>query len=197
MSQKIDSKYIKENVKCCFCDSTKLKRRHKQSFKSKVDTNCNFNDQKIHWRQFECENCNELTNVTNTDEEILHKDECAVLPFSCFNYCVEIMDDMVNLALFYKDTVKGDVIEDDIRDYHILFFEEFFLKHNIKASNSMENYWEIGFNKNYYDFKTFEEGLEIINKLMKQAGASYWKDLEQMDESDMEDMSFQENYMFF
>jgi hypothetical protein len=195
MTTKINTDYIKKNVACWNCDSSDLKRRHKQTFKSPLDENLELNEQKIHWRQFECEKCHEITNVTNTEETLLSKIEEAVLPFSVFDYCIEMMDNQINLALFYKPSVKGEVVEDDVRDEHILLFNEFFSKHNIKAANSMENYWEIMFNKEHYDFETLEDGIKIIKDLILTTGATYSKELEQADE--LECSEFNVRYLFF
>lgn len=182
MATKIDTKYLKKHVKCWACDSQNLKRRHKQSFKSLIDENGDFNETKIHWRQFECDDCQELTNVSSSDTVLFSQGEDAQLPFTSFRYGVCVFSDFIHLGLFYNSKVKGEVIEDDVRDEHILFFEKFFEKHNIKVANAMENFWELQFSKEHYKFTNFSDGVQIVRDLLKNVGSFYDASIEHSDD---------------
>lgn len=54
---KINSDYIKNNVSCAHCESTKLKRSYKKSFKSPIDEVGNKKNTTMEWRQFTCSSC--------------------------------------------------------------------------------------------------------------------------------------------
>lgn len=195
---KINSKYIKDNVKCWCCGEggKKLKRTHKQSFKSPMNSDLELKSEKFEWRQFNCD-CGEDTNVLNTESKILSVTEEAVIPFTGFDFYFQI-DEEISLWMFYKDTVKGQVIEDDIRDDMIFNFNEFFAKHHIAADNSMENCWEITFDKFYYTLKDLEDAVEKVKKILLEAGATYSKEMaEEMEEHDNypEDFDMENVYM--
>lgn len=193
---KINSMFIKDNVTCQHCNSSNLKRSHKQTFKSGIDENLNFKEQKLEWRQFTCSDCNYTTNVLNNENDILSIEYFPVTPFSSFDFCVEIMDYFFSFCLFYKDNVKGEIIEDDV-DYNIFMFERFFLEHHIKAENTMENCWEVLFDKNYYNFDNFEDGLSILKSILEKTGSKFNKNLIMDDEVDISDFTFQNDSVFF
>ena len=188
---KINSQYIKNNVKCKHCQSTNLKRSHKQSFKSGINSDLEFNEQKFEWRQFECKDCGEITNVLNTDQAIVSVTEEAVLPFSAFDYNVMVDHEMVSLSLFYKQSINGEVIHDDIREEHIFMFEELFNKLHIEADNIMENVFQLLFDPNQYNFNENEEVLDFLHKTLKNAGARFNRDLIDYDEEEFEDLEWE------
>lgn len=187
---KINSKYIKDNVKCVHCGEggKKLKRTHKQSFKSPMNADLENKPEKFEWRQFSCD-CGYTTNVLNTENKLLSVTEEAVTPFSAFNFYFTVEEEF-SLYLFYKDSIKGEVIEDDVRDEMIFNFNEFFAKHHMAADNLMENCWEITFDKFYYNFKDVKEAIAVAKNVLLKSGAKY--DLEMAME--MEDEYSEEEF---
>lgn len=192
---KINSKYIKDNVKCVNCGATgnQLKRSHKQSFKSLIDANGDNNPEKFEWRQFEC-SCGTTTNVLNTATNLVSVSEHAVTPFSSFDFYFQIEEEFC-LWMFYKENVNGEVIEDDVRDDMILAFNEFFSKHHMQVDNSMENCWDILFDRAYYNFKNVDELLEKAKEIILKSGATYNPDPDMVDENDPECFELKNAYM--
>ena len=192
---KINSKYIKDNVKCVECNAagSSLKRSHKQSFKSPIDANGDNNTEKFEWRQFEC-SCGTTTNVLNTATKIVSISEHAVTPFSSFDFYFLIADEL-SLLVFYKESVNGEVIEDNIRDEMVLAFNDFFSKHHIQADNLMENCWEIMFDRAYYNFKDVDEVLEKAKEIMLKSGATYNPDPNMEDENSPEEFEISNAYI--
>lgn len=194
---KINSQYIKSNVKCTHCQSQNIKRTHKQTFKSGINSNLDFQEEKFEWRQFECKDCGEITNVLNTENAIQSISEEPILPFSAFNYCVFIDHDMVSLTTFYKGSVKGNIIEDDIREEHIFLFEKLFEKNNIEACNIMENVFELSFNKEKHDFNSNEEVINYLNSLMEKTGSTFSQNLlDSYQDEEFENMDWKEDKIY-
>lgn len=148
---KINSKYIKENVSCIHCGSSKLKRRYKKTFCTTVDLDGNIvPEEKINWRVYECLECEEHTHVNSTDTEIKSITESACLSFSCYEYYFCVNNDLLDedslcfcLVPSYDYYAIDFVIEDDIRDENIYGFAGYFLKNNIAVSNVLENTWRV------------------------------------------------------
>ena len=198
MTDKINTKYIKENAKCYACESQDLKRIHKQSFNSLIDEKNNVNKTKFSWRQFECKNCQETNNILSTENKLISISKKVNLPFCAFQYYVELGNYLFELEIYYKESVKGGIDTSDgiWGNKEILMFEEFFSKHHMIAEFRNENVFEVSFDKNYYNFNNFKDGLKILKDLLSSSGMKYDKEISCSD-TVIENCIFEKEDIFF
>lgn len=71
----------------------------------------------------------------------------------------------------YKET-QGEVIEDDLRDEHILNMQNYFNKFNIYVENLAENLFKIYFNKDKHSFLSNSSVLNYLKKILSDAGCN-------------------------
>jgi hypothetical protein len=175
---KMNTAYLKEHISCYHCQSNNIKRKHKQSFNTPIDENGKENIKKVYWRKFECNQCNNITNVLNDEDNILSSSKDVVLPFSAFDFVPTLEDSSMGFSLFYIDKINDNyVINDNVSERHILGFNNFFKENNVEVSNVMENTWEILFNKNKHQFKDIKEVYIEMTKLLTKAGVNFsWKE---------------------
>lgn len=167
---KINSDYIKNNVSCAHCESTKLKRSYKKSFKSPIDEVGNKKNTTMEWRQFTCSSCGEITNVLNTENNIISITKFAALPFCAFDVELKIENAELYAFFTYKD-INGEVVEDDLSYQHILNLQLYFNKFDMYVENNMENTFQIYFNKDKHSFISNSSMFNYVNKVLSEAGA--------------------------
>jgi hypothetical protein len=194
MSEKINTKYIKENAKCYACESQDLKRIHKKSFNSLIDEDNNFNKSKFCWRQFECKNCQETNNILSSENKLISISKKIKLPFCAFDYYIELGNYLFELEIYYKDSVTDSAT--GVWGDEILMFKEFFSKHHMIAEFFNENRFEVSFDRNYYNFDNFKDGLKILKDLLNQTGINYDEEISCCD-TPIEDCIFEEKDLFF
>ena len=114
----------------------------------------------------------------------------------CFDFYFQFGEELY-LWMFYKNTVKGQIIEDDVRDEMIFNFNKFFEKHHIAANNAMENCWEITFDNFYYTIKDVEDAIENVKKILLKAGATYNKEManDMQEDNELEAFNIERIYM--
>lgn len=172
---KINSDYIKANVKCVHCNSNNLKRNYKKSFKSAYNSEGDFIPENMEWRQFKCKSCEQHTNVLNNKSSIISVSSEVLLPLSAF--CFYFDEDIENTSsvwIFFSDELReayqNDIIDiphSDLRENNILFFEPLLKNNKHIFSNLSEHNFLIipeEYSESLIDYEWGDKLLNISEK---------------------------------
>lgn len=177
---KIDSQYIKANIKCAECGGSNLVRRAKQNVFNTVNGSGEIIDPyKLTWRAFECPDCEEITTHTTDDGITMKVDHDPYLPFTCFDYYVEQNEEIMKLWMWLneKTSAPNVIADDDLRDEHVRNLKIFFKKNGMGIDNIMECAWEVFFDP-ALNISSYQEARDHIHKAMKTTGSAWVEEQE-------------------
>lgn len=128
---------------------TKRKFEYKNVILTDVNGNDFVIDGKLNWRAYmDYEETEPVFIIDNGEELLLAEEELPMLPASCFQYFFYkggVNPNDLGIFVEYKEKFQDvfpmdlEIAEDDIREYTILGFNDFFKRHNIQISCEQEN----------------------------------------------------------
>lgn len=145
---KINTGWLKENVACYIrsCQSKNLVRQNKRSYRTVVGPYGDIvPEYKVHCRVFKCQACGAITFTTDDGESLMRSGEQPLFPLSAFDFGIYVDEDSFGFLTFFLQFTGDDSLPylpyDDLRDLHIIAFQDYFKKRGIKVANEMENAW--------------------------------------------------------
>lgn len=166
---KIDSNFIKSSVVCSACESTKLKRTYKKSYKSPINTLGYSEDVSYEWRQFTCSECGHIINVVNDGDSILAVGSDAKLPLSAFT--ASVFKESFDLCVVFNYRENNGILDEDcICGDNILNLQPFLNLHGVFAEEVMENTFAVYFDESKFSFITEQDAIYEIIELLVYAG---------------------------
>lgn len=176
---------------CHGCGATgknNLKRGHKQSFKTILNTAGELiPETKVEWRAFICQQCGEVSHTTQMGNEVYLTEQDACLPMSAVDWWVEYdgfvglsADSRCDIMLWvgYKEKVNDDYVAyDDVRDDNLLGVLQYLQLNGLYVCNSMENAWEVSLAQDSSTIKTDYDVIMKLKELMTAIGGKESEDL--------------------